>query len=201
MQLIGLTGGIAAGKSTIGARLSQLGAVRVDADALAREAVAVGSPGLMRVIERFGTEMVRADGSLDRAALGAVVFGDAAALGDLNSIVHPEVRRLFRERVEQAQAENPAAIVVYEVPLLAETDARDEPWDLIVVAEADAETRVERMVGLRGMSEESARQRIANQGDDAQRREIADVVIDTSGTLEQSLAQADRLWHGLVSRG
>ncbi|MEV8338008.1 dephospho-CoA kinase [Leucobacter sp. NPDC077196] len=201
MQLIGLTGGIAAGKSTIGARLAQLGAVRIDADALAREAVAAGSPGLVRVIERFGTEMVRADGSLDRAALGAVVFGDAAALGDLNSIVHPEVRRLFRERVEQARAENPAAIVVYEVPLLAETDARDEPWDLIVVAEADAETRVERMVGLRGMSEEAARQRIANQGDDAQRREIADVVIDTSGTLEQSLAQADRLWHDLVSRG
>ena len=201
MRLIGLTGGIAAGKSTIGRRLAQRGAIRIDADELAREAVAPGSPGLARIAKRFGAGLVRDDGALDRVALGAIVFGDAAALEDLNAIVHPEVRKLFRERVECARAADSEAIVVYEVPLLVETDARDEPWDLVVVAEADAETRVSRMTSLRGMTAEDARQRISRQGSDAQRRAIADIVIDTSGSEAQTLAQADRLWEQLVSRG
>ncbi|MFD5600552.1 dephospho-CoA kinase [Leucobacter sp. NPDC058333] len=199
MQLIGLTGGIAAGKSTIGSRLAALGAVRLDADVLAREAVAPGSPGLDRVVARFGAELLNADGSLDRAALGAVVFGDAAALADLNAIVHPEVRRLFAERVAAVTAADPEAIVVYEVPLLVETAARDEAWDLVVVAEADEDTRVERMVRLRGMTEADARQRIARQASDAARRAIADVVIDTSGSESDTLAQVDRLWKRLTA--
>lgn len=199
MQLIGLTGGIAAGKSTIGSRLAALGAVRLDADVLAREAVAPGSPGLDRVVARFGAELLNADGSLDRAALGAVVFGDAAALADLNAIVHPEVRRLFAERVAAATAADPEAIVVYEVPLLVETAARDEAWDLVVVAEADEDTRVERMVRLRGMTEADARQRIARQASDAARRAIADVVIDTSGSESDTLAQVDGLWKRLTA--
>ncbi|MEJ6489310.1 dephospho-CoA kinase [Leucobacter sp. USCH14] len=201
MRLIGLTGGIAAGKSTIGRRLAGHGAIRIDADELAREAVAPGSPGLARVRERFGAGLMREDGALDRAALGAIVFGDAAALEDLNAIVHPEVRRLFRERVELARADDPDAVVVYEVPLLVETDARDEPWDLIVVAEADAETRVSRMTSLRGMTPEDARQRISRQGSDAQRRAVADIVIDTSGSEAETLAQTDRLWERLINRG
>ena len=199
MQLIGLTGGIAAGKSTIGSRLATLGAVRLDADVLAREAVAPGSPGLDRVVARFGAELLNADGSLDRAALGAVVFGDAAALADLNAIVHPEVRRLFAERVAAATAADPEAIVVYEVPLLVETAARDEAWDLVVVAEADEDTRVERMVRLRGMTEADARQRIARQASDSARRAIADVVIDTSGSESDTLAEVDRLWKRLTA--
>ncbi|WP_200328715.1 dephospho-CoA kinase [Leucobacter sp. L43] len=201
MRLIGLTGGIAAGKSTIGRRLAQHGAIRIDADDLARDAVAPGSPGLARVVQRFGSGVLRADATLDRAALGARVFGDAAALGELNAIVHPEVRRLFRERVERARAEDPDAIVVYEVPLLVETAARDEPWDHIVVAEADADTRIARMMSLRGMSEDAARQRISQQASDEERRAVADVVIDTSGTEAETLEQADRLWRQLLSLG
>ncbi len=201
MRLIGLTGGIAAGKSTIGRRLAQHGAIRIDADDLARDAVAPGSPGLARVVQRFGSGVLRADATLDRAALGARVFGDAAALGELNAIVHPEVRRLFRERVERARAEDPDAIVVYEVPLLVETAARDEPWDHIVVAEADADTRIARMMSLRGMSEDAARQRISRQASDEERRVVADAVIDTSGTEAETLEQADRLWHQLLSLG
>ncbi len=201
MRLIGLTGGIAAGKSTIGRRLAQHGAIRIDADDLARDAVAPGSPGLARVVQRFGSGVLRADATLDRAALGARVFGDAAALGELNAIVHPEVRRLFRERVERARAEDPDAIVVYEVPLLVETAARDEPWDHIVVAEADADTRIARMMSLRGMSEDAARQRISQQASDEERRAVADAVIDTSGTEAETLEQADRLWRQLLSLG
>lgn len=198
MKLIGLTGGIASGKSTIGRRLEQLGAVRVDADELARDAVAPGSPGLARVLRRFGEDLQRADGTLDRAALGAIVFGDAEALAALNDIVHPEVRRLFEARAEEARERDPDAVVVYEVPLLVEA-ARDQGWDLVVVAEAPAEQRVERMVELRGMSEGDARSRIGNQASDAERRAVADVVIDTSGARADTLEQVDALWRWITS--
>lgn len=193
MTLIGLTGGIASGKSTIGARLAELGAVRIDADQLARDAVAPGSPGLARVSERFGEAVLQADGSLDRAALGAQVFSDAAKLADLNAIVHPEVRRLADERISAARAEDPDAVIVYEIPLLVEAD-RGGDWDLIVVADAPVEQRVARMVSLRGMTEADARRRVANQASDAERRAVADVVIDTSGSEAETLAQVDALW-------
>ena len=193
MTLIGLTGGIASGKSTIGARLAELGAVRIDADQLARDAVAPGSPGLARVSARFGAAVLQADGSLDRAALGAQVFSDAAKLADLNAIVHPEVRRLADERISAARAEDPDAVIVYEIPLLVEAD-RGGDWDLIVVADAPVEQRVARMVSLRGMTEADARRRVANQASDAERRAVADVVIDTSGSEAETLAQVDALW-------
>ena len=193
MTLIGLTGGIASGKSTIGVRLAELGAVRIDADQLARDAVAPGSPGLARVSERFGEAVLQADGSLDRAALGALVFSDAAKLADLNAIVHPEVRRLSDERISAARAEDPDAVIVYEIPLLVEAD-RGGDWDLIVVADAPVEQRVARMVSLRGMTEADARRRVANQASDAERRAVADVVIDTSGSEAETLAQVDALW-------
>lgn len=197
MTLIGLTGGIAAGKSTIGRRLAELGAIRIDADQLARDAVAVGSPGLARVAEAFGADrVIRSDGSLDRAALGAIVFADAEALARLNGIVHPEVQRLFAEAKAAALAADPDAVVVYEIPLLVEA-ARELPFDLVVVAEAPSEVRVARMVELRGMSEADARGRIANQASDAERRAVADVVIDTAGTEAETLAQVDALWDRL----
>lgn len=201
MQVIALTGGIAAGKSTIGKRLEQLGATRIDADELARAAVAPGSPGLAAVIDRFGPQMLLADGSLDRAALGAQVFGDPAALAALNAIVHPEVRRLFAERSRAAEAADASAVVVYEIPLLVETEARDSEWSHVVVAEADVETRVARMVHLRGMAEDDARRRIASQATDAERRAVADHVIDTSGTEPETIAQVDRLWRRLTTVG
>ena len=197
MTLIGLTGGIAAGKSTIGRRLAELGAIRIDADQLARDAVAVGSPGLARVAGAFGADrVILSDGSLDRAALGAIVFADAEALARLNGIVHPEVQRLFAEAQAAALAADPDAVVVYEIPLLVEA-ARELPFDLVVVAEAPSEVRVARMVELRGMSEADARGRIANQASDAERRAVADVVIDTAGTEAETLAQVDALWDRL----
>lgn len=199
MTLIGLTGGIASGKSTIGARLAELGAVRIDADQLARDAVAPGSPGLAQVSECFGDAVLQADGSLDRAALGAIVFSDAAKLADLNAIVHPEVRRLADERISAARAEDPDVVIVYEIPLLVEAD-RGGDWDVIVVADAPVEQRIARMVTLRGMTEADARRRVANQASDAERRAVADVVIDTSGSEDETLAQVDALWARVSSR-
>ena len=206
-MLIALTGGIASGKSTIGARLAALGAVRIDADQLAREAVAHGSAGLALIAQRFGAGVLQSDGSLDRAALGAVVFADSDALRELNGIVHPEVRRLADERIAAARSADPVAVIVYEIPLLVETEgtgvsragASVLEWDLVVVADAPAEQRVERMVMLRSMTVEDARSRIANQASDEDRRAIADVVIDTAGSESETLAQVDALWARLVS--
>lgn len=198
MQLIVLTGGIASGKSTIGRRLEALGATRIDADQLAREAVEPGSPGLAGVVARFGEGILLPDGTLDRAALGAIVFADPAALAELNGIVHPEIARLYEARLAAVRASEPDGIVVYEVPLLVE-GGKTEGWDLIVVADAPAETRVARMVTLRGMDEGEARRRIANQASDEERLAVADVVIDTSGTEAETLEQVDRLWERLTA--
>lgn len=197
MPLIALTGGIASGKSTIAARLAEHGAVVVDADAIVREVQAAGSPVLARIAERFGQEVIAADGSLDRAALGAMVFDDPAALSDLNAIVHPAVRDESHRRFERALAADPGALVVYDVPLLVEARA-DDPWDLIVVADAPAEVREERLVTERGMTREAARSRIAAQVSDEARRAIADVRIDTTGSLDDTRRQADRLWERLT---
>lgn len=198
MDVIGLTGGIAAGKSAIAARLAALGAVVIDADQLAREAVAPGSPGLAAIRDRFGDAVLAPDGSLDRAALGARVFSDPDALAALNAIVHPEVHRLYRERLERIQADEPGAIVIYDVPLLVEARSADE-FSVVVVAHAPAELRVERLVTLRGMDRASAQERVAAQASDAERLAVADVVIDTSGTMAHTLEQVDALWERLVA--
>ncbi len=197
MKLIALTGGIAAGKSTIARRLSELGAVHIDADALAREAVAPGSQGLADIERRFGGDVLLPDGGLDRAALGRLVFEDARALADLNAIVHPAVRALGAERIAAAEHEDPDAVVVYDVPLLVESGTSMD-WDLVVIAEAPAEQRIERMVALRGMEPSDAEQRIANQASDAERRAVADVIIDTSGTEQHTLEQVDEFWKRLT---
>lgn len=198
MPLIALTGGIAAGKSTIAGRLAEHGAVIVDADALVREIQAPGSPALSRIADAFGPQVIREDGSLDRAALGGIVFGDDAAVARLNGIVHPAVLALSQERFAQARAADPKAVIVYDVPLLAEARASD-PWDLVVVAHAPADMRAARMIEQRGMSPEAAAARIAAQVSDQERLALADVVIDTTGTLEHTLAQTDALWERLMS--
>lgn len=197
MKLVALTGGIASGKSTVARRLAELGAVHVDADGLAREAVEPGSAGLARIRERFGEEVIGADGALNRAELGRRVFTDPAALADLNAIVHPEVWALAGRRFAEAEAADPQAIVIYDVPLLAEAKVQ-RPWDLVVLTEALAEVRLERMIELRGMSREDAENRIANQADDEQRRAIADVIIDTGGSERHTLEQTDGLWARLL---
>lgn len=202
MQLIALTGGIAAGKSTVGRRLAELGALRIDADQLARDAVAPGSPGLAQVVARFGDGLLAADGSLNRAALGERVFANPDELAALNAIVHPEVRRLADEAIQAAIRTAPDAVVVYEIPLLVESGAKPGEggldWDTVVVADAPVETRVARMVELRGMTEAEARSRIANQASDEDRRAIADVLIDTSGTEQETLEQVDALWRRIA---
>lgn len=198
MRLIGLTGGIASGKSLVSSRLREHGATIVDADVLAREAVAAGSPGLAAVAAEFGQEVLAPDGSLDRPALGAIVFGDPERLARLNAIVHPEVQRLAREAFAAAAAADPHAVVVYDVPLLAETiGGRAERFDRIVVVAADPETRVRRMIEARGMSESEARARIAAQASEAQRLAIATDVIRNEGTKDEVIAAVDALWENL----
>jgi dephospho-CoA kinase len=196
MPLVALTGGIASGKSTIARRLAEHGAVVIDADQLVREVQAPGSPVLDAIADAFGDDMLRPDGSLDRAALGTRVFGDEAAIRRLNAIVHPAVRAESARRFAEAFAADPAAVVVYDVPLLVEARAED-PWELVVVAHAPADIRAARLVELRGLSEAEAAARIASQAPDEARLRIADVVIDTAGTLEATLRQTDELWNRL----
>lgn len=193
MYLIGLTGGIASGKSTIARRLVEHGAVHIDADQLARRVVERGTPALAAIRAAFGDGVIGPDGSLDRVALGDLVFSDAAARERLNDIVHPAVRELSASLFAAAEAENPRAVVVYDVPLLVEA-AVDHPFDLIVVAHATKRTRAERLVEVRGLSPEHAEARIEAQASDTARLAIADVVIDTDGSLAHTMSQTDALW-------
>lgn len=199
MPLIALTGGIASGKSTIARRLAEHGAVIVDADQIVRDVQAPGSPVLARIAEAFGADMLAADGALDRAALGATVFGDPERLAQLNAIVHPAVRAESQRRFEAALAADENAVVVYDVPLLVEARV-DDPWDTIVVAHAPEAERRRRLVEIRGMDEAAARARIASQVSDEQRLAIADVVIDTAGTIADTHAQTDAFWERIRGR-
>jgi dephospho-CoA kinase len=195
VYVIGLTGGIAAGKSTVTKRLGELGAVTIDADQLAREAVAPGSPGFAAIRSRFGEGVVGPDGALDRPALGAIVFSDESARLDLNGITHPAVSELFQERLRAAEDADPSAIVVYDVPLMAETGGRrGGMFEFVIVVEAPVEQRIRRLVELRGMDRADAERRIAAQAGDAERRVLADVVIDSGGSLEHTLEQVDAAW-------
>jgi dephospho-CoA kinase len=186
---IGLTGGIGSGKSTVSALLAERGAVVVDADRIAREVVEPGTPGLQAVVAEFGTEVLGPDGALDRPALAAVVFADPAARARLDGIVHPLVRA---RATELAAAAPPDAVVVHDIPLLVETGQADR-YDLVLVVEADPDIRIARLV-QRGLPERDARARIAAQATDEQRRAVADVVLDNSGTREELTAQVDRFW-------
>lgn len=193
MPLIALTGGIASGKSTIARRLAEHGAVIVDADQIVRDVQAPGSPVLERIAETFGASMIDGEGALDRAALGAKVFGDPELLAQLNAIVHPAVREESQRRFDAAFTTDAYAVVVYDVPLLVEARV-DDPWDLIVVAQAPAAVRLQRLTELRGMEEKAAQERVDAQVSDERRLAIADVVIDTAGTLERTHEQTDALW-------
>jgi dephospho-CoA kinase len=186
---IGLTGGIGSGKSTVAGLLAGRGARVVDADRIAREVVEPGTPGLEAVAAAFGPGVLTPEGALDRPALAAVVFADPEARRRLDGIVHPLVRARAAELVAAAP---PDAVVVQDVPLLVETGQAGS-YELVLVVEADLDTRVRRLVG-RGVSEEDARARIAAQATDEQRRAVADVVLDNSGTVEELEAQVERFW-------
>ncbi len=190
---VGLTGGIGSGKSEVARLLAQHGAIVVDADALAREAVAAGTPGLDAVVEAFGEELLTPEGALDRARLGQLVFSDPEARATLEAIVHPYVARRSAELMAAAPAD---AVVVYDVPLLVENKLQDD-FDIVVVVEAEDEERVRRLVGARGMTDADARSRIAAQASREQRRAVADVVIDNSRDLAALRTQVSALWDDL----
>lgn len=190
MVKVGLTGGIGSGKSEVARRLAALGAVVVDADALAREAVAPGSDGLAAVVDAFGTGVLAPDGSLDRGVLGRLVFADEDKRARLEAIVHPYVGRRSAELMAAARDD---AVVVYDVPLLVEKHL-ESGYDLVVVVEAPEEVRVRRLVEQRGMSGDDARARIAAQATSEQRAAVADVVLDNDGDLASLDAAVDALW-------
>ena len=174
--------------------LARRGAIVIDADAIAREVVEPGQPGLAAVVERFGEGVVDQNGRLDRPALAALVFEDAAARADLNAIVHPLVAAETARRMAAAPA---GSVVVLDVPLLVE--AARSGYDVVAIVEAPEELRLERLVG-RGMSPDDARRRMAAQASDADRRKVADVVLDNSGSEADLEARIDSLWARLTSQ-
>jgi dephospho-CoA kinase len=194
MLRIGLTGGIGAGKSTVARRLGELGATVIDADRLAREVVEPGTPGLAAVVEAFGPQVLLADGRLDRPALGQIVFGDAGQLARLNAIVHPLVGERTRALVEHAPTD---AVLVHDVPLLVENRATGG-FDLVMIVDAPEEERIRRLVGDRGMSRDDALARIRAQASDEQRRAVADIWIDNSGSPEATRDQVDAAWRDRI---
>jgi dephospho-CoA kinase len=192
--VVGLTGGIGSGKSSVSRLLAEHGAVVIDADTLAREVVEPGTPGLAAVVEAFGREVLDADGSLDRPALGARVFGDAEARARLEAIIHPLVRARAHE-LEQAAPED--AVVVHDIPLLVET-GQSERFDAVVVVDAPEELQRRRLVELRGMSTDEADRRIAAQATREQRRAAADHIVVNDGSLDELDAQVAALWRRLT---
>ncbi len=193
MLKVGLTGGIGSGKSEVSRRLSDRGAVVIDADEIAREVVEPGTAGLARVVAVFGGEVLRADGALDRERLGSIVFSDSEKLAALNGIVHPLVGARVAELQDQAAEADESAIVVYDVPLLVENNLAPM-YDVVIVADAADEVRLARLVGVRGMSEQDARARIAAQASREDRLAVADVVIRNEGSLEELDARVDEVW-------
>jgi dephospho-CoA kinase len=193
---VGLTGGIGAGKSEVSAMLAALGAVLIDADAIAREVVEPGTPGLAAVTSAFGSGVLFADGSLNREGLGEIVFGDPAKLESLNRIVHPLVGQRMTE-LERAAGQD--AIVVHDVPLLAENDLA-AGYDLVVVVDTPEDVQVDRLTRKRGMTPEQAQARMAAQASREKRLAIADFVVDNSGSLAELDRQVGDLWTELRRR-
>ena len=194
---VGLTGGVASGKSTVAAILAGLGAVVVDADLLAREVVEPGTPGLAAVVEAFGPGVLADDGSLDRPALGAVVFADPDARKRLETVLHP----LIRARGAELEAAAPeGAVVVHDIPLLAETGQADR-FEAVLVVDVPVETQVERMVADRGMSREDALARVAAQATREERLAVATYVVENTGTREDLRDRVTEVFDTLVSTG
>jgi dephospho-CoA kinase len=195
MKLIGLTGGIGSGKSTIARRLEKLGARVIDADVVSREVVEPGQPALAAIVATFGADVLNADGTLNRARLGDIVFTDKEAREKLNNIVHPAVRERSLKLFAEAEDHE---VVIYDVPLLVESE-NSYSFEHIIVASAPEEIRVERLMEHRGMTESEARARIESQASEEARLTLADTVIDTSGSLEDTYSQVDRFWAEITS--
>ena len=190
---IGLTGGIASGKSTVARELERLGAVIIDADVLARDVVALGTEGLKAVVARFGDAVLAADGSMDRRALARIVFADLQARADLNAIIHPRVR----ERAAELEAAAPAgAVVVHVIPLLVETGQQDD-FDAVVVVDTTVEEQLRRLTRRDSLTQTEAEQRVAAQASREERLDAATHVIDSSGPVRETMRQVDELWRSL----
>ncbi len=196
MLLVGLTGGIGSGKSTVAAMLERRGAVVLDADEFARRALDPGRPGHARVVEEFGSSVVGPDGSVDRAALAGTVFGDPDARRRLEAIVHPEVARLLQDALEPYRDTD--RVVVYAVPLLVENHL-ESMFDLVVVVTAPEEVRIRRLVA-RGMAEDDVRARIRAQLSDSERQAVADVVVANDGSRDDLNRRVETLWEELRAR-
>lgn len=202
MYLVAVTGGIGSGKSTVTARFAERGCPVIDADRVAREVVEPGEPALAELAERFGDAVIRSDGSLDRAALAAIVFVDGDARADLERITHPRVAARMAERIAELNAQpdaRPDRVVVVDHPLLVET-AQSGRFDAVVVVLAPESVRLQRLADERGMNPQDVRARIAVQASDAERRAVATHVVDNSGDLASLLAQVDRIHADLLGR-
>ncbi|WP_462186170.1 MULTISPECIES: dephospho-CoA kinase [unclassified Frankia] len=195
MFTVGLTGGIGSGKSAVSARLAARGALLIDADQVARDVVAPGTPGLAAVLAEFGTELANADGGLDREALGRIVFADPAARGRLEAIVHPLIREETARRMGEVP---PSGIAVHDIPLLVEVHA-EGTYDVVLVVEAPRELRLHR-IEARGLPRDQALARMANQATDSQRRAVADIVVDNGGSLDDLDARIEEVWQDLLAR-
>jgi dephospho-CoA kinase len=195
--LVGLTGGLASGKSTVAAMLARRGAIVVDADELSRRAVAPGTPGLARIVETFGPEVLDTAGGLDRSAVAKIVFADEQKRRTLESIVHPEVFRLLGRVVDGYRATD--AVVVFDAPLIVETGF-DRACDFLIVVSAPDDAQIARVARTRGMSEEEARARIASQASPVEREGRAHIVLRNEGTIEDLERRVEPLWEELRTR-
>ncbi|MEO5839584.1 MAG: dephospho-CoA kinase [Acidimicrobiales bacterium] len=193
-RVIGLTGGIGSGKSTVAAMLGALGAFVVDCDGLGRQVIEPHGRAYAKVIDRFGRDIVRDDGQIDRGALAAIVFRDEAELAALNAISHPAIDAEIADRIADASDDQ---IVVLDMAVLVETDLGAGQYDTVVVVEAPLEVRLARLA-RRGMAEDDARARIASQATDEQRREVTDYIIDNAGDIEVLRDEVDDLWDALT---
>jgi dephospho-CoA kinase len=199
MLYVGLTGNIASGKSAAADRFAELGATVVDADALSRDAVAIGTPAYQKVVERWGPQVLQADGSLDRGALRHTVFADKTQLDELNAIVHPDVNKLRRNVVAEARKRGDP-VLIYVVPLLFERRLANE-FDQIILVDAPKETRFERLTQLRGVSEEDSANMISAQMLAELKRARADFVIENDGSMEELRERVDEVWERLTAIG
>jgi dephospho-CoA kinase len=193
---VGLTGGIASGKSTVSAILRELGAVLIDADELARDVVAKGTPGLAAVVEEFGPQLLKPDGDLDRAAMGALVFTDESARKRLEAIVHPLV---FEQIIDLEAHAPPDAVIVHDIPLLAES-GRADTFDAVIVVDAPQDVQVERMMSDRGWTEADALARIAAQASPEDRRAIATYVVENTGSRKELRRRIEKIYGELSNR-
>lgn len=197
VMLVGLTGGIGAGKSTVAQLFEERGVPIVDADAIARDVVKPGQPALAELVKYFGDTILGADGELNRGKLAEVAFADAESHEALNAIMHPAISAETSKRIDALRGEH--SVIVHDVPLLVEAGLAGN-YDLTVLVDTPAEVRLQRLTELRGMDSEDAKKRIAAQATDEQRRAVCDVALDNSGDIEHLRAQFEQMWERFISR-